>query len=418
MHALHRIPFYPVYNTEDQNQEAMIQLPNSEFKFDIVDLAPLRSFLSSQRQLLQKAMQETPPDTLVHIVMGNQSNDLDSIIAAMVRAYHLSLTLGATSLCLPYMNMLRHELALHKEALYLFDNFGISVDDLSFLDDQITLEAIFSKAQLQLHLVDHNELAPEQKHLSSSVVEIVDHHNDTQKYPHLQQKAIQTVGSCCTLVASQLLQSLPLANIPKALAGLLLAPILIDTDNLNSSSKTTPLDRKMAETLLGHVAAFLPSDYHERIVAKKKDISGLSKDLLLIKDFKLHEAGKIRYGMSTLTSADSFWIDNCESMQEHLQVLSQKRNLDFLILMMPCKLSGKKQRGIVLYSTSCQVLDALVGFVQENAFLANLLKQQKSPSMESVKSTLFYTADTPLPRKVLQPKIDEIVSSESFQSAI
>lgn len=381
----------------------MIPVPASEFPFDIADLAPLRTFLSQQRKSLQKALQESPSHTMVHVVLGNQANDLDSIISSIVRAYHLSCTGEAHAIYLSYMNMSRHELMLHKEAIYLFDNFGISVDDLCFLDDTIPLEAIFSKNSLKLHLVDHNELAPNQKQFSSSVVEVIDHHHDTMKYPHLQQKTIQMVGSCCTLVA----QMLPLDKLPKALAGLLLAPILLDTENLTSSSKTTALDRTIAETLIEHVSGQIPNDYYERIKAKKKDISGLSPELLLLKDYKWHETTTLRYGMSTLTTAEGFWIEDQGNLQNLLQEFTRKRHLDFLILMMPYKAAGKKQRGIVLYSASNQILQALHGA------LSQMLNTDWPAHLESHHVTIFYTSGTPLARKVLQPKIEEIINTKT-----
>lgn len=407
MQAIHRSPF-PALSHFEEKASSMVQVPGSEFTFDIADLAPLRAFLSQQRRLLQRAMQESPPHTMVHVVLGNQANDLDSIISSIVRAYHLSSTGNAHAIYLSYLNMSRHELALHKEAIYLFDNFGICLDDLCFLDDSITLEAIFSRNSLRLHLVDHNELAPDQKQFSSSVVEVIDHHNDQMKHPQLQQKTIQTVGSCCTLVA----QMLPLDELPKALAALLLAPILLDTENLTSSSKTTALDKTIAEILIEHASRGIPKDYYERIKAKKKDISGLSPELLLLKDYKWHETTTLRYGMSTLTSAEGFWIDDQESLQNLLQAFTSKRHLDFHVLMMPYKQHGRKQRGIVLYSALSQILHALhESFVQ-------ILKQEWPLQLESTHHTIFYTSETPLARKVLQPKIEEILTSERFIASI
>jgi inorganic pyrophosphatase/exopolyphosphatase len=64
--------------------------------------------------------------------------------------------------------------------------------------------------KLQLTLVDHHVLSPENEFLRTSVVEIIDHHPQDPAWLWSQQNVtLTTVGSCCTLVANEAIQRYP-----------------------------------------------------------------------------------------------------------------------------------------------------------------------------------------------------------------
>ena len=76
--------------------------------------------------------------------------------------------------------------------------------------DSIDLKQLQMAGKLQLTLVDHHVLSPENEFLRTSVVEIIDHHPQDPAWLWSQQKvALTTVGSCCTLVANEVLQRCP-----------------------------------------------------------------------------------------------------------------------------------------------------------------------------------------------------------------
>ena len=131
-----------------------------------------------------------------HIILGNQSADLDSIASTIA----LSISLGQAFA--PVINVLKKDLYLRKDVLFLFKRLAIDLKHLYFLSDlpQFLSEAKLGK--LRLILVDHNNLAYDQKEWAPFVDEIIDHHHDEQvHYPQLKSKTLAHVGSTATLVA-------------------------------------------------------------------------------------------------------------------------------------------------------------------------------------------------------------------------
>jgi exopolyphosphatase len=317
-----------------QGKDVKEDVQSSEFSFDEHDLDELRGFLYKQREQLQNRMHlspQTKPD--VHIVLGNESADMDSIISSIVRAYQLFLVGENDALYLPYINIPREELSLRKDVQYLFEGLGISAENLSFIDDPISLALLNQANLLKLHLVDHNELNPDQSYLVNTVVDIIDHHADAKiNYPALKQKTIKVIGSCTCLVANEMLKVLPIEKMPKALAGLILAPILIDTSNLKSKEKTTSEDIRINNILEERIGDKMPSNYYETLRLKKEDTSGLSHKLLLLKDFKKFNAGEVTYGMSTLVSSKGFSFENLDELLPDFEAISEKKRLGSISL--------------------------------------------------------------------------------------
>jgi exopolyphosphatase len=385
----------------------------SKFDFKEQDLAGLHHFLRSERERLRAAI-TLPIDDIpeVHIVLGNESADLDSVISAIVRAYHLFLIKDNNSIYLPFINIFREELELRKDVQYVLEGFGISADDLSFIDGPISLDSIHILDKLKLHLVDHNELNPDQAHLSDAVVDIIDHHADAQQYPPLQQKIIDTVGSCTTLVANEFIKLQSIEKMPKAFAGLLLAPVLMDTDNLQSVEKTKPADVQLKELLVTRAGNALPADFYDNMRAKKEDTSGLTTKLCLFKDFKKFRSGDVVYGMSSLGSSKGFWIENQADLLHDFEELTTKRGLDFLVLLMPYYNEGRHpQRKIVVYSISPEILAAFDAFVRVDEFLHKKMILENSST-----NIYFYSSHVFFSRKDVQPRINDISKNESFMA--
>lgn len=398
-----------------------------DFKFSASDLAELRDFLYSARARLKSAMTQPAvrmPE--VHIVMGNESADLDSIVASIVRAYQLSLTNKDTGIYLPYINICREDLKLRKDVEYLLNQLNISTEHLSFIDDPITPYVIQERQRLNLHLVDHNKLNPKQSHLSGSVVSIIDHHIDAKEiYPRLSFKEIDVVGSCTTLVANKLFQNIPLEIIPKALAALILAPVLIDTDKLTSPTKTTPADSKLVQQLALKFDELFIDDFFTKIREKKNDISDASDLDLLGTDYKSFAIKKDEliigcYGMSTLVSSQGFWIEDKDRLLQSLEQFAADKNIDFLILAMPfyIKKEGESlhppQRKFVFYSKSPAILTAFKQAAEQNEFWVNHIEKQVETT-----NICFYSSGEYISRKVLQPVIDdELLKDDALVATI
>lgn len=331
---------------------------------------------------------------IVHFVIGNESADLDSIISSISYAYLLSQE--NTELFIPLMNIHREEIALRKDILYLFQLVGISVDDLLFLDDNVSLNRLFEQNRLRLNLVDHNVLRPRQEHLSDAIERIVDHHFDENKnYPLItnENKLISAVGSNATLISEKIFASQQDIMSPK-LAAFLLAPVLIDTSNLTSAEKTTSRDIDVAKDLQN--LADLPIDFYQKLLTAKNDISDLTPSMLLSKDFKEYLDGSILYGISSLPSTVEWNVEDLELVGVSIRKFAHERNLTFLIILM----DPQPKRKILVYSPSLDLLRQFDAYVQTDEVLKTIFIP--GPFSENFPAC-FYRTEKPIARKQLQP---------------
>lgn len=104
---------------------------------------------------------------------------------------------------IPVLNILADEVPLRTESTHLLPRCNIQLTDLVCKDD-IDLKSI---PNLTLTLVDHNVPADSDTWLDQYVVEVIDHrvnsrHDDEDRVISITR---EMVGSCCTLVARQIL---------------------------------------------------------------------------------------------------------------------------------------------------------------------------------------------------------------------
>ena len=185
---------------------------------------------------LQNAEKQLDYVSAQHVVMGNESADLDSIVSAAVYAYFIHYRFGGKSAnIVPMVNIESCEISLRPECIFHFASSGADVHHLVF-SDRIELDRLHSEGRLKLTLVDHNALAPSQAHLEDAVSEIIDHHCDEKRFQGIERRVIEPVGSCATLVAEMILDEAP-ELLDTRLARLLLGPILLDTVNLDPTKK-------------------------------------------------------------------------------------------------------------------------------------------------------------------------------------
>ena len=167
--------------------------------------------------------------------------------------------------------------------------------------DELDLARLHDGGRLELTLVDHNTPAvASQRQLAADVVEIVDHHVDMGECEKATRREIDMVGSCSTLVAERLLSleaAAPPGLVP--LASALLDVIVIDTVALSrDNGRTTDRDVIVAARLAALISDTPVADLQalytacfKRVSAAKEDISSLTVDELLRKDYKQIEGG-------------------------------------------------------------------------------------------------------------------------------
>lgn len=177
--------------------------------------------------------------TSTHVVVGNESCDLDSVASTLALAHYRSTVASTEQISLPFLNCPREDLSLRQDIVWLLNHLQVDSSQLLFLSE-VTLSQL---PNLHVTLVDHN--VPDEL-LRPYVDEVIDHHIDANTI--YCTRTIEPVGSCSTLVAEKLFDSQDY-SIPSDVATFLLAAILIDTGILKIDGRVTDKDKEMAKKL-------------------------------------------------------------------------------------------------------------------------------------------------------------------------
>jgi len=212
-------------------------------------------------------------DSKVHLIMGNEAGDADSIISALALSYiqqqqHLKNEDIEETIVLPIVSVPRADISLRRDVMLLLDLAGITnLDDLLYIDDDLVTRHLLpstlsTTSKATLTLVDHNRIRSSLSHLSSMVTEIVDHHEDENSHEQVvgaekrsiaYENGVATVASTCTLITERLFQNQNNRPIDASLGLLLLGVILLDSVNmLPEAGKGTARDEEAIQLLLQH----------------------------------------------------------------------------------------------------------------------------------------------------------------------
>lgn len=229
------------------------------------------------------ALQESRP---IHVVLGNEACDLDSMVSALALAFYLAKTTEAEEVFVPVLNIKRSELPLRGDNVFFLQKIHIPESVLIFRDE-IDLHALHQAGQLTLILVDHHVLPKSDAALEEAVAEVLDHRPIDQRHCPPCHVSVELVGSCATLVAERILQGAP-EILDRQTAALLHGTILLDCVNMDLKiGKATLKDSHYVEKL---EALFpdLPSrnDIFDSLQKAKFDVSGLTTEQMLRKDQK------------------------------------------------------------------------------------------------------------------------------------
>lgn len=341
----------------------------------------------------------------LHIVMGNESADLDSIASSIAYAYLLKHhAIDGAPLYCPLIPTTKGDLTLRKDVIYLFQLLHLEIEDLIFLDEMPLQQLVF-KGLITVSLVDHNLLTPSLEFLAPTVTNIIDHHRDEKAaYPALLDKQIESVGSTASLIAEKWFEK---NSIPSDVALLLLSTILIDTHNLQSEEKTTCKDQKMVEYLKTAVdqPLCLKRLYLDLLKAKQ-DISTFTPLQILYKDFKVYKNVPLNYGISALSDQVSWWIGDEDFLQPILKQVLENKKIDFIFLLMHDSQSTIGQRKLLLFSLQVNLLNQIDEKLRKNSALKEILKVEPFSRNLQFK---YYSTHTPISRKLLQPLLHEAI---------
>ncbi|XP_067839207.1 exopolyphosphatase PRUNE1-like isoform X2 [Heptranchias perlo] len=236
----------------------------------------------------------------VHAVLGDRACDLDSAVSALAYAYFLYKTHPTDQLYVPILNIQRSEFPLRTEVVFILQQLNISDASLIFRDE-IDLHLLNREGKLTLTLVDHNMLTSDDKALETAVVKIIDHHEQERLHSAQCEVVLEPVGSCTTLIASEILQEAPeLLN--QQLAHLFRGAIILDCVNMTpEAGRSTLKDEEMIAALEQRFPD-LPAqqEVFDVLQQAKFDVSGLNTEQILLKDLQELSEGDTKLAISTV----------------------------------------------------------------------------------------------------------------------
>ena len=188
---------------------------------------------------------------IVHVFMGNEAADADSIVSSLAYAF-MHAQPHSDTLHVPVLPITRSELPLRCDVTALFEALDVHTDALVFVDEFPWWD---TKTSVQVTLLDHNAFSNKKIPLVDGikVVEIVDHHSDLGQHLDAEKREVAyadgnaLVASTCTLVAEKL-EQVAHSNAHKLLSTMLLGVMALDSINFDpSAKKVTPRDVKAAQ---------------------------------------------------------------------------------------------------------------------------------------------------------------------------
>lgn len=230
------------------------------------------------------------------LVQGNEGGDLDSMTAALTWAYHLEHSTSNSSHPVKAIALLQtptDALDLRPENKLALANSHMSSghSDLLTIDELPEDPETLARNIKGIVIVDH--AVPLRKWNNAPILSIFDHHQDSGAGKTAKPRIFETVASCTTLVARQMLDELEQLpeeyHLPHELLELILSAIAIDASGL---ADATDEDRRIAKRVLNR------SNWHKSDLDKKmkeldetlgdakKDLDKLSVRDLLRRDWK------------------------------------------------------------------------------------------------------------------------------------
>ncbi|KAM6227750.1 protein prune homolog 2 isoform 4-T4 [Spheniscus humboldti] len=282
----------------------------------------------------------------VHVVLGNKSCDLDSLISTLAYAYFLDKVSPPDVLCLPVLNIPRRDFSYFTETRFILEELNIP-ESFHIFRDEINLHQLNAEGKLSLTLVNSNMLTSEDKSLESAVVKVIN--PDEQCDGSLELQA-----SSSSLVVKEILQEAP-ELITQQLAYLLRGSILFKCMSLEADKITEQQEKVLS--ILEEKFPDLPP--REEIISVLQETQfnpqGLSIEEVMLKDLKEISDGEIKVAISTVYMT----LEDCvlhRSLIGDLKAFIDKYGFDVLVILANC-LSDEKQakRQIAVYSENLEL---------------------------------------------------------------
>ena len=188
-------------------------------------------------------------------------------------------------------------------------------------------------ARRHVALVDHNEVAQSAPGIEeAAVVEIVDHHRvgDVQSAGPILFLNLP-VGSTATIVATRFHELG--VEVPRAIAGVLLAAVLTDTVLLKSPT-TTALDRRVAAELADIAGVKVP-DFGMEVFRSRSAGEAFSVEAVVGTDAKEFRVGELRMLVAQYETVDiAPVLEHAEEVRAAMDVQIALHGYDAVVLML------------------------------------------------------------------------------------
>ncbi|MCD6544639.1 MAG: DHH family phosphoesterase [Flavobacteriaceae bacterium] len=351
------------------------------------------------KNFLKKAKEIVRSNNIQQIVVGNESADLDSIISANLLAFAYN-ALGEENI-IPLINCKKRDYKLRTESYGLFKRYDIDENDLIFIDD-IDKSQLTDSGDLKVIVVDHNKLPDNLRAWDNAVVSVFDHHQDVGMYASANPRYFETVGSCSTLIARFILKHIPDLYKDEDFAILNISPILVDTINLDpEQGRVTDEDIEIVKKLESFISVDLQKLYDD-LQYMKSDVSALSSQELLRKDYKQWANKKMAYGMASVPLSIENWLQKDDDIAKACDIYMKENNLDML-LVMTAYMEDSFKRELIVIAPDKEFLDTFNTMLNETGL-------ELTPYPKELKSDLnlavFNQGGLGFSRKKIQPLIE------------
>ncbi|MFT7811233.1 protein prune homolog [Arapaima gigas] len=282
-------------------------------------------FLRTRGDELKRSSQDR---SKVHVVLGNEACDLDSMVSALVFAYFLHTTSGSSGkTVVPVLNIRRSELALRTDSTFLLRQNGLPQEVLTFRDE-VDLLGLCQADRLSLTLVDHNVLPSADSGLEGAVLEVIDHHLLERRHSDSGD-----VGPTCSLAAGT---------------------IVMDCVNMApAAGKVTPKDSQFAAWLESRFPDLPPRGaLFQSLQSAKFDVSGLTTEQVLLKDMKVASGGDLSLAVSVVYMTLEAFLQR-RGLQQELCEFCHKHRFSLLVAMtISFNENNEPFRQLAVYSSS------------------------------------------------------------------
>jgi manganese-dependent inorganic pyrophosphatase len=248
-------------------------------------------------------------------IVGHKNPDTDSICSAIAYA-ELKKKLGISAVA-------ARQGEPNPETKFVLEKFGVEVPEL--LTDGASKKVI---------LVDHSDIGQSLDNLDQAeIVEIIDHHKiGDVTTPNPIFFLAMPVG--CTATVVKTLYDYFGIEIPKNIAGIMLASILSDTVIFKSAT-TTDKDKKAAEDLAKIAGVEDMETLGMEMFKVKSDIAGKPPRELLFRDFKDFDMSGNKVGIGQIEVVDLSLLDEVkDSLYEEMKKVKEEGGYHSVFMML------------------------------------------------------------------------------------